>query len=104
MSKGFGDAIRKLEELGQRAQQLNGTHSIPANRLFSSTFMVRYTDFSSFQAMLEASGFKVESEDDFRAIPDDEWETFVGTRTRFTSWDAMQRKAGEEWITNELKL
>ena len=104
MSNGFGDAIRKLEQLEERARNLDGTHSVPVNQLFSAAFMRRYTGFSSFQAMLEASGFKVESEEHFRAIPDLDWDNFVRSQTRFPSWEAMQKRAAQEWVTNQLRL
>jgi len=66
--------------------------------------MRRYTDFPTIQAMADASGFKIESKEDFEAIPDVEWDVFVRARTRFQTWQDMQSKAGEEYVVRRLNI
>lgn len=43
--------------------------------------------------MIQANGFKVESEDDFKAIPDAEWDVFIHDNTSFGSWREMLEAA-----------
>ncbi len=64
--------------------------------------MKEFTAFSSFSAMLEASPFDVASEDDFKAIPEDEWDRYVRTATTFSSWSEMQKEAGLQWVKRQL--
>jgi hypothetical protein len=66
--------------------------------------MIRNTQFSSFEAMLEASGFSVETQEDFEEIPDAPWDDFVHNHTRFLDWESMLDKAFEEWIEEQLEL
>jgi hypothetical protein len=66
--------------------------------------MRRYTDFPTIEAMTDASGFKIESQEDFEAIPDAEWDVFVRSRTRFSTWKEMQAKAGEEYVVRRLNI
>jgi hypothetical protein len=66
--------------------------------------MRRYTDFPTIQAMADASGFKIESQQDFEAIPDADWDAFVRSRTRFQTWQDMQAKAGEEYVVRRLNI
>jgi len=50
----------------------------------------------------EASGFKVESQADFEAIPEAEWENVIQAHTSFSSWREMQEKAGVEYAERKL--
>ena len=71
---------------------------------FRPNSCVVYTDFPTIQAMADASGFKIESKEDFEAIPDVEWDVFVRARTRFQTWQDMQSKAGEEYVVRRLNI
>jgi hypothetical protein len=64
--------------------------------------MLRNTDFDSVEAMFEASGYKVESTEDFQAIPDEPWDAFIKERTRFDSWEDMKSSAVQAWATRKL--
>ena len=100
----FDDAMRQLRELQRRAEQLDGTHSVTFPELFPDEFMLRNTEFPSIGALIEASGFKVESSEDFAAIPDAEWDAFLASRTRFASWEEMKGAAVREWAGRRLGL
>ncbi len=62
--------------------------------------MKKYTDFNTINQMLEESGFVIENQEDFKKIPDDEWNSFIATRTRFDNWKSMMEKAATEYIKN----
>jgi hypothetical protein len=100
----FEDALRKLNELQRKAEQMNGQHSVPLGELFPEEFMLRQTDFSSIAGMIDASGFPVVTGDDFAAIPREVWDAFVKERTRFLSWEEMRATAMREWATRQLGL
>jgi hypothetical protein len=70
--------------------------------MFPDEFMLLNTEFQSIADMIEVSGFRVETADDFKAIPDDEWDAFVRSRTRFTSWEEMRAAAGNEWMSRQV--
>jgi hypothetical protein len=103
-TRGLDEAVRKLEDLGRRAAQLEGTHEVPMREIFSNGFMSKYTDFSSFDELLDASGFKVATKEDFAAIPDDQWDAFIAARTRFSSWKEMKEKGGRDYSSRKLGL
>jgi hypothetical protein len=91
-----------LHKLQRRAKELDGTHQVPVAELLTGEFMRRHTKFGSLDAMIEASPFTVESAEDFRAIPDAEWDAFVRQQTRFSSWREMLSSAGAEWMKKQL--
>lgn len=99
---GLDEFQRKLERLSRNAQNVSGP--VTFDDLFPPEFMRRYTDFPTIQAMADASGFKIESQQDFEAIPDADWDAFVRSRSRFQTWQDMQAKAGEERVVRRLNL
>lgn len=102
--EGFDEAQRELEDLARRAEKLEGEQEVALTELLAAKFLQRHTAFSSLEAMLEASGWEVESQEDFEAIPDDEWDRFVAANSDFPDWQAMLSSAGEEWAVRQLGL
>ena len=100
--RGIDEAMRKLQRLQDNAQALTGSHDVRSSELFTAAFMRRFTKVASFDALLEAGGFKVESQADFEAIPDAEWEKVIQAHTSFSSRQQMQEKAGEEYAARKL--
>lgn len=99
---GLDEFRRKLERLSRNVENVSGT--VAFDDLFPPEFMRRYTDFATIQAMADASGFTIESREDFEAIPDADWDAFVRSRTRFQTWQDMQAKAGEEYVGRRLNI
>jgi hypothetical protein len=101
---GLDEVRRNLRKLGDRARQLHGNHEIRFDELFNPDFMARFTNYGTIDEMVQASGFKVESADDFKQIPDAKWDAFVRQSTRFANWREMQQKAASEWAARRLGL
>jgi len=100
----FEDSLRKLRDLQRKVEQLDGKHSIAFAELFSDEFMLRNTEFATIDSLFKESGFRVESNEDFAAIPAEEWEVFIRERTRFASWEEMKNAAAREWAMRRLEL
>ena len=100
--KGLDKFSRKLDDLARRAKTLDGQHSIPLNELLTPYFISRHTHFNNADELFEASGFKVESQDDFAAIPDAEWDEFIRSISSFPNWQEMLEAAVKEWTTKKL--
>jgi hypothetical protein len=101
----MGDFERQLkkfqQELRKKVERVSADTNI--GELLNDSFMRRYTDFSSFGAMVEAGGWGPATAETIKAIPDAEWETIVKKHTRFGSWQQMQKQAQEEMITERLR-
>ncbi len=54
--------------------------------------------------MFEASGFTIESQKDFDAIPDEDLDAFITEKTRFSNWEEMLNTAAEEWTARKIGL
>lgn len=53
---------------------------------FPPELMRKYTDYESMEDLLSASGFSVEQVRSFQDNPNEQWEQFIRTHTRFSSW------------------
>lgn len=96
--------MQGLEDLIRRLHQVDGKHQIPMHDVFTDEFMVTNTDFTSFQSMIDSSGFEITSPETFAAIPQQAWNNFIQERTMFESWDAMKAAAGKMWISRQLGI
>ena len=101
---GFDELQKKLTKLADNAQKLDGTNQVPLKDLLTASFIKRHSTFSDIDELFKASGFTVESQDDFAAIPDAEWDKFIEASTSFSSWDGMLGEALKEWTKKQLGL
>jgi hypothetical protein len=100
--KGLKEFSKKLDSLAKNAKELDGTHSVPVSELLTSSFISKHTRFSNANEMFEASGFKIESPEDFKAIPDDKWDDFIRSISSFQNWQSMLTEATKAWATKKL--
>jgi len=94
--------LKALDNLRQNLDKLSKDPRVPFSLLFPSSFMKKYTQFNSIDEMVNKSPFKVESEEDFKKIPDKDWDVYVIEKTSFKSWGEMKSKAGEEYIGKQI--
>lgn len=99
---GLDELQQKLDDLAKNAEALDGEHSVPVSELLTDSFIARHTSFASSDAMFEASGFKIETQEDFAAIPDVEWDAFIRSISSFDDWQGMLSAAGQEWAVRKL--
>lgn len=102
--KGFDELSKKLEDLAEKAESIHGTQEVALGELLTPGFLAKHTRFLSEDEMFEASGFKIETAEDFANIPDEEWDNFIQQNTPFASWSDMLSAAGTEWTQKKLGL
>lgn len=101
---GLKELERKLSDVKNRATELDGEHQVPFTELFNDSFMDKYTNFSSLEEMFQASGYNIESPEDFKAIPNEPWDEFIKNNSQFESWEEMRNTAAKEWMAKQLGL
>ena len=99
---GLDQMEKRLKQMKKAAKELNGTTRVPFNELFPASFMKKYTSFSSMDELLDASGFKVESQEDFEAIPDTEFDKHISANTKFKCWEDMLHEATSQYVSKKL--
>jgi hypothetical protein len=66
--KGLDALTQKLNQLAKDAAALDGTHSVPLSEALTHSFLLEHSRFTSADDFLAASGFELESVEDFNAI------------------------------------
>jgi hypothetical protein len=100
--KGFNQLQKALNELADDVKNVSGEYSF--EELFHANFMGKYTSVATFQELLDKSGFRVETAEDFKAIPDDAWDEHIRRYTSFSDWEDMQQTAAQELIAKKIGL
>lgn len=59
------------------------------------------TEFESFETLLEASQWEVEDQEDFEAIPEDDFDTYLNENTDFPSWEVMFQTAAKRFFERQ---
>src|SRR4051812_48234134 len=101
---GLEQLQKTLNDLKNKIESISGEQSVPISELLTPNFLATCSTFASVDEMFERSGFKVESQEDFAAIPDDPWDEFIRSNTSFLSWREMLQAAGAAWAKNKLNL
>jgi len=101
--KGLGKIQNNLKRSSDEIEKLSGPQNVSFNDLFPREFMSKHTRFASIDEMVKKSPFKVESEEDFKNIPDEAWDVYVRENTPFNSWAEMISKAGEEYLGKQVR-
>lgn len=91
-----------LEKLQKNLKEMDGTQEVKLTDLMNESFISTCSKFSSIEELIDASGYKVESKEDFEAIPDDEWDDFIKNNTTYENWLEMQKSAGTEFAKAQL--
>jgi len=99
---GFDKIKRDLENIQSKAKKLEGTNSVSFGELFTQEFLGKNTKFSSLDDMFKKSGFTINSQEDFKNIPDEEWGKFIASNSHFKSWEEMLDAAVKEWTGKQL--
>jgi hypothetical protein len=102
--KGLKELQKKFGELAKEADTGDGDLQIPLSDLLNPTFIASCSKFSSVEELFDASGFKIESPEDFKTIPDDEWDSFIQSNTTHENWLEMQKSAVAQWTKKKLGL
>lgn len=88
-------------QLLKKAKRLDGK-GVPLNELMPSGFIQKHSKFDSLDSLMKASGFNVQTEADFKAIPAEEWNQFIALNTNFDSWHDMLSEAGRLYVHRQL--
>ena len=99
---GFDDLMKQLNKMETAAKELDGTHDVNIEEVFDIKFMRKYTTYDDFDAFLVGGGFKVESQQDFEELPEDQLDSYIQRTTKFDSWQSMLSEATEQYVVKKL--
>ena len=103
-TSGFDELEKKLSQLGKNAEQLDGETKVTLDELFIPDFMRQYTPCASLDELLTSEGYNITTPDEFRAVPEDEWDRHIQAKTQFGTWQEMLNQASADWALRQLGL
>ena len=77
-----------FKRLSKKLQEMPEVQQVP----FPPELVKEYTDYESMEDLLAASGFSTEEVRSFQDDPNEQWEQFIRTHTRFDSWRDFMMK------------
>ncbi|WP_328222445.1 hypothetical protein [Aeromonas caviae] len=91
-----------LKQLQENLKKVSETTQVTLAELMPHLFISNCSKFTSLEELFESSGFKIDSPEDFAAIPDDEWNIFIKENTTYEDWSEMQQAAAAEYFKSAL--
>lgn len=99
--EGFEDLENELDDFRQRLEEAGG--EVPISDLFTDSFMRTYTEFETLEELFEESPWEFESQEDFEAIPGEEFDEYIHVHTDFDSWEGMVKAGFREYMFREFR-
>jgi hypothetical protein len=84
------------EKFKRKLEKLEGTKDIKLVELFTDSFMQQYTNFGTFQDMVNACGIEILKEQSEKLTQ------FIIANTRFKTWEEMLKTAHARYIKRQL--
>lgn len=99
---GFDELNKKLDEMQQAAEELEGENEVRLDELISDSFIRKHSTFQSFSDFSEQDIFK--RYDSFEAIPQQELDDFIDQTTDFSSFNDLLENATVDYTRRRLGL
>lgn len=101
---GLKEFQKSIDTLTKKVRALERKQTVPVTDILTSNFVSKHTKFTSAQELFENSGFKLDSQADFEAIPEEAMDSYIRSVSTFKSWKEMLSAAGESYVKRELGL
>ncbi|UXZ98352.1 hypothetical protein K3169_11045 [Pseudomonas phytophila] len=79
-----------LKKLQENMEALSGSHEISLSEILTDDFVSSHSKFADFDTLLAEVG--VTTPEQFKELPDDEFDAFIAGHTDFDSWLDMQQQ------------
>jgi hypothetical protein len=100
--EGFDKLQKKLNDLQRNIKDLEGKNEVSFKELFTQEFIKGNTNFENLDDMFKKSGFEINSQEDFKKIPNEQWDSFISSNTKFKNWEEMLDAAVNVWTRKKL--
>ena len=100
MSTPFDDISKKLDQMSKSAEELNGTHSVTFDKIFTNEFMSKHSKISNIDDFLE--GTNIHNQEELEAFPEEDMDKYVIENTDFSTWEEMLVTGQEAYTLKKL--
>lgn len=89
-----------LKKLSENLNKVEAEQSVPLTELLNDSFIQSKTSFLNLNDLFQKAGFKVETKEDFEAIPDEAMNRFIFENSEYKTFQEMLGAAGAEYMKN----
>ncbi|UNK17709.1 hypothetical protein MNQ98_25180 [Paenibacillus sp. N3/727] len=94
---------KKLKDIQENAEKLsNMEREVHTDDLFTESFVQMYSNFSSFDELLKAAGYEGQSQEEFEAFVQNDFNTFLEENSKLSGWKEFQDKAVAAYVAKQL--
>jgi len=101
---GLEELQKQFNEMEEDAKKAAQRQEVPFSDLFTPAFMLKNTQFSTFDELMDAGGFHAETSEEFDAIPEETLDSHISSTTKFKSWEDMLDEATEQYLVKKLDV
>jgi hypothetical protein len=100
--EGFDEIHRNLKKISDKAKEIEGNNQIPFTKLFTDSFIEKYTNFKNTQDFVDTCENSLCI--DFLSIDENDeiFNHLIKEKTSFGNWNEMIGKATAEWVGKKL--
>lgn len=102
--KGMDSLQKQLDGMIRKANALDGENKVKFSELFSGEFMRKNTSYNSINDFFDATGLKVDSQQDFDDLSEDVLDVKVQQLTKYKTWKDFAGEAAADYFTKKLGL
>lgn len=95
---------QELDRMANEIIKLTANYEFDFSKIFPKSFMLNYTNASSIENFLLNSPFAISSQEELTDLSKGALDTYVYENTPFPSWEAMYRRAANNYLTKRLGL
>lgn len=98
---GLDKLENRLKKIQKSAENLDASR-VTFEKLFTKSFMIKYTNYSSIDELFEAGNFIINSQEDFDNLSDSKLDLHISQNTKFNTFQDMLDEAGAEYTLKQL--
>ncbi|MDQ8951733.1 hypothetical protein RFH42_02005 [Acinetobacter rudis] len=91
-----------LNKLVKNVESFARKDSTTLGEIISEEFLKEHTCFESINDLFKKAGFDVQTEDDLKAVPQEELDIFVKKNTKFASFAELQQYAVSAFLRTQI--
>lgn len=95
---------RELDQIANEIIKLTADYEFDFAKIFPKSFMLHYTNASSIENFLLNSPFEIASQEELADLAKGALDSYVFENTPFPSWEAMYRRAANNYLAKRLGL
>ena len=89
-----------LNKLSENLKNIEAEQTVPLTDILTDSFIQKKTPFLNLTDLFDKAGFKVETNEDLEAIPDEIIDKFIQANSEYKSFQEMLGSAGKEYMSN----